>query len=219
MTNKTRIQKIFTILYQAYPHAQVALKYQNPWELLVAVILSAQCTDIRVNIVTKNLFTKYKTLADYANANIKKFEQNIRSSGFYHNKAKHIIESAKQIREKFNGEVPKTMEELLTLPGVARKTANVILWSAFGKNEGIAVDTHVMRLSERLELVSSKAYRNPVKIEKELMKIIPESEWGPAAYQLIDHGRAICQAKKPKCSLCPLNKFCPCFKKTFMIGC
>ena len=219
MTNKTRIQKIFTLLHQAYPHAQIALQYQNSWELLVAVILSAQCTDKRVNVVTKNLFTKHKTLTDYENADIKAFEQDIRSTGFYHNKAKHIIESAKQIRERLGGEVPKTMKELLTLPGIARKTANVVLYNAYHKNEGIAVDTHVIRLSKRLKLVSLKSYENPVKIEQELMNIIPLSEWGTITYQLIDHGRAICQAKKPKCSLCPLNKFCPCFKKTFMIGC
>jgi len=177
--------------------------------LLVAVILSAQCTDIRVNIVTKTLFSKYKTLTDYASSNIKEFEQDIRSTGFYHTKAKHIITAAKLIQEKFHGEVPQAMEELLTLPGVARKTANVVLYNAFHKNEGIAVDTHVMRLSERLQLVSKKAYRNPIKIELELMKIIPVSEWGNITFRLIDHGRAICQAKKPNCQMCPLQKLCP----------
>jgi endonuclease-3 len=219
MTNKTRIQKILSVLTQTYPHAQIALQYQNPWELLVAVILSAQCTDVRVNIVTKTLFGKYKTLAEYANADLKEFEGDIRSTGFYHNKAKHIIAAAKLVSQKFHGNVPQTMEELVTIPGAARKTANVVLWNAYKKNEGVAVDTHVMRLSKRLQLVSKKAYGNPVKIERELTKIIPMSRWGNITYQLIDHGRAICQAKKPKCQLCPLQKLCPCFKEVFMIGC
>ena len=203
------ISIIQQILRHSYPNAHIALTYKNPWELLVAVILSAQCTDIRVNIVTKTLFSKYKTLTDYASSNIKEFEQDIRSTGFYHTKAKHIITAAKLIQEKFHGEVPQAMEELLTLPGVARKTANVVLYNAFHKNEGIAVDTHVMRLSERLQLVSKKAYRNPIKIELELMKIIPVSEWGNITFRLIDHGRAICQAKKPNCQMCPLQKLCP----------
>lgn len=207
--NKQRIKAIWKILKTQYPNAHVMLHFSTPWELLVAVILSAQCTDVRVNIVIRTLFTKYKTLTNYASANIKEFEQDIRSTGFYHNKAKHIIEAAKLIQEKFHGEVPRTMKDLVTLPGVARKTANVVLWGAYHKNEGIAVDTHVIRLSERLQLVSKKAYGNPIKIEQELMRIMPKSEWGNITYQLIDHGRAICQAKKPKCSLCPLQKLCP----------
>ncbi len=207
------------MLQQAYPKAHIALTFHNPWELLVAVILSAQCTDKRVNIVTKTLFRKYKTIEEYTHANIKEFEGDIRSTGFYHNKAKHIIESAKRIQEKFQGEVPKTMEELLTLPGVARKTANVVLTNAYNVIAGIAVDTHVIRLSERLRLVSKNTYGNPVKIEQELMKIIPKSEWRNITYLLIDHGRAVCNAKKPRCRICPLNKLCPCFKKIFMIGC
>jgi endonuclease-3 len=207
--NTIRIETIWKILQAQYPHAHIVLSYTNPWELLVAVMLSAQCTDIRVNIVTTTLFAKYKTLADYARADIKKFEQDIRSTGFYHNKAKHIIDAAGIVQNKFHGSVPNTMEELLTLPGVARKTANVVLWNAYHKNEGIAVDTHVLRLSERLQLVQSRAYKNPVKTEQELINIVPNSEWGNITYRLIDHGRAVCQAKKPKCSVCPLQKVCP----------
>lgn len=210
MQNDTiRIETIWKILKAQYSKAHIMLLYANPWELLVAVILSAQCTDVRVNIVTATLFTKYKTLTDYAKANSKEFEQDIRSTGFYHNKAKHIIGAAGMVLNKFHGSVPNTMEELLTLPGVARKTANVVLWNAYHKNEGIAVDTHVLRLTERLHLVSPKAYKNPVKTEQELMNIVPNSEWGNITYRLIDHGRAICQAKKPKCRLCPLQKICP----------
>ena len=216
---KKRIEAVLKILKTHYSDGHIMLSYTSPWELLVAVILSAQCTDKRVNIVTKTLFSKYKTLTDYASADIKEFEQDIRSSGFFHNKAKHIITAAKLIQEKFHGEVPQTMEELLTLPGVARKTANIVLWGAYHKHEGIAVDTHVMRLSERLHLVSEKAYGNPVKIEQELMRIVPPSEWGNITYRLIDHGRAICQAKKPCCGMCPLKKLCPCFKKINMIVC
>lgn len=206
---KQRIEAVWKILRAHYPKSHIMLSYDSPWELLVAVILSAQCTDVRVNIVTKTLFRKYKTLTDYAGANIKSFEQDIRSTGFYHNKAKHIIEAAHMIQSKFRGTVPHTMEELLTLPGVARKTANVVLWNAYHKSKGIAVDTHVLRLSERLQLVSAEAFANPVKTEQELMKVVPISQWGTITYQLIDHGRAMCQAKKPKCSMCPLQKVCP----------
>lgn len=209
MNATPQIQRVLDILKKTYPRAHIMLSFSTLWELLVAVILSAQCTDKRVNIVTKTLFSKYKTLTDYASADIKEFEQDIRSTGFYHNKAKHIITAAKLIQEKFHGEVPQTMEELLTLPGVARKTANIVLWSAYHKHEGIAVDTHVMRLSERLHLVSEKAYGNPVKIEQELMRIVPPSEWGNITYRLIDHGRAVCTAKKPRCGMCPLQKICP----------
>ena len=209
MNATPKIQQVLDILKKIYPNACIMLSYTNPWELLVAVILSAQCTDIRVNIVTKTLFAKYKTLTDYVEANIKEFEQDIRSTGFYHNKAKHIIGAAKLIQKKFHGKVPRTMKDLVTLPGVARKTANVVLWSAYHINEGIAVDTHVIRLSERLQLVSKKAYGNPVKIEQELMRIVPPSEWGNITYRLIDHGRAVCTAKKPRCGMCPLQKICP----------
>lgn len=209
---KKRIEAVLKILKTHYSDGHIMLSYTNPWELLVAVILSAQCTDKRVNIVTKILFSKYKTLNDYAKADIKEFEQDIKSTGFYHNKAKHIITAAKHIQDTFHGEVPRTMEELLTLPGVARKTANVVLWSAYHKNEGIAVDTHVLRLSERLRLVSADAFKNPIKTEQELMKIIPTSEWGNITFRLIDHGRTICQAKKPNCRMCALQKVCPSVK-------
>jgi endonuclease-3 len=207
--DKQRIEAIWKILKTQYPNAHIMLSYSTPWELLVAVILSAQCTDKMVNIVTTTLFAKYKTLADYAKADIKEFEQDIRSTGFYHNKTKHIVEAAQRIQENFNGAVPHTMDEILTLPGVARKTANVVLSNAYNVIAGIAVDTHVMRLSERLQLASRQAYGNPVKIEQELMRVVPTSEWGNVTYRLIDHGRTICQAKRPKCQPCPLQKICP----------
>lgn len=221
---------IFKILHQAYPDAHIVLDYQNPWELLVAVILSAQCTDIMVNKVTAKLFVKYKRLDDYIKADLKEFETDIRSTGFYHNKAKNILAAAKLIKTKFKGKVPETMSEILTIPGVARKTANVVLGNAYGIVEGIAVDTHVHRLSQRLRLVDIKKiggkkemtftkngrsvldYKkdaDPVKIERELMKNVPESDWFKLTYRLIDHGRAVCKAQNPDCKNCILNKFCP----------
>jgi endonuclease-3 len=172
----------------------------------VAVILSAQCADKRVNEVTKELFKKYKKVADYAGADILEFEKNIRSTGFFRNKARNIIESAKIIVGKFNSKVPNTMEELITLPGVARKTANVVLSEAFGKNEGLAVDTHVKRLSQRLGLSENS---NPDKIEKDLMEITSRQDYGKLSNLLIAHGRIICSARNPKCGICILNKDCP----------
>lgn len=209
MNDKARIQNILQTLEKNYPTATIALNFTNPIELLIAVILSAQCTDIQVNRVTQTLFQKYKTLDDYLVVSKEIFEQDIKSTGFYRNKAKHIQKALHIIKEQYNGEVPHSMEKLLTLPGVARKTANVVLTNAYNVVVGIAVDTHVMRLSERLQLVSSASYRNPEKIEKELMRILPKNAWKTITYQLIDHGRAICQAKKPHCSLCPLAPFCP----------
>jgi len=221
--------KILTILKKTYPEAKIALRYSNNWELLVAVILSAQCTDTKVNQVTKKLFVKYKNLDDYANANIEKFEQDIKSTGFYKAKAKNILSSAKIVREKFNGLIPKTMEEILTLPGVARKTANVVLGNAYNVVEGIAVDTHVHRISQRLRLVDMAKIggkkkitftkggkeildyikdADPNKIEKELMNNIPRADWFKFTYMIIDHGRIICRARNPKCEICPLNKLC-----------
>ena len=203
---KTRARHIITVLNKTYPHAKIALRFSNPWELLVAVILSAQCTDKKVNEITPVLFKKYKTLGDYVHADKKEFETIIRSSGFYHAKAKHILTTAKLLKEKFAGRVPQTMEQILTLRGVARKTANVVLGNAYGVVEGIAVDTHVIRLSQRLGLSS---HAQPEKIEKDLMKLIPKKNWLATTYLVIDHGRAICTAKDPRCDVCPLKKICP----------
>lgn len=198
--------RIIEILQKTYPRAKIALHFKNPLQLLVATILSAQCTDKRVNIVTADLFKKYKTAKAYANVNPAKLEQDIRSTGFYHAKAKSIIGAAKLVLEKFGGKVPSIMEELLTLPGVARKTATVVLFNAYGKIEGITVDTHVRRVSQRLGLTKND---EPVKIEQDLMKLVPSKLWGKISYLLIEHGRAVCTARAPKCSLCPLNEICP----------
>jgi endonuclease-3 len=206
MDAKQRILKIIDILKKEYPEAKTALNFKTPLDMVVATILSAQCTDKRVNIVTKSLFRKYRTAQDYAKANIKSFEQEIRSTGFFRNKAKSIIGMAKKLLSDFNGKVPDSMEKLITLPGVARKTANVVLNNAFHKSEGIAVDTHVRRLSERLKLSDSD---DPVKIEQDLMNIVPRNYWGKITYYLVDHGRAICDAKKPKCPECVISKYCP----------
>ncbi len=206
MENRERAQKIIARLKKTYPKAKIALNYSNPWELLVAVILSAQCTDKKVNEVTTQLFKKYRTLDDYVNARPREFETEIRPTGFYHAKARHILATARIIKEKFRGKVPRTMQELVTLKGVARKTANVVLANAYGIIEGIAVDTHVRRLSQRLGLSASD---NPEKIERELMTLIPKKDWFTLTYLLIDHGRAICTARDPRCDLCPLNKICP----------
>lgn len=225
-----RTVKIIKLLKRAYPGAKIALHYQTPWELLVAVILSAQCTDVSVNKVTEELFIKYKTLDDYVNADPIEFAQDIKRTGFYHNKAKNILATAKIIKEKFGGNVPDTMEALLTLPGVARKTANVALGNAFGVVEGIAVDTHVQRLSQRLRLVDIdkiggkkemtftkdgkiildyKKDADPNKIEQELMKLLPKSEWFAITYYIINHGRTICKALNPRCQQCVLHTLCP----------
>ena len=191
------------------------MKSESSFELLVATILSAQCTDARVNLVTKSLFKKYKSIKDYASVDIRKFRQDIRSTGFYRNKAKNIINCAKKILEDFDGEVPQNMEELLQFPGVARKTANVVLYSAFGKNEGIAVDTHVNRLSQRLGLTKNS---DPVKIEQDLMKQLDQKEWGAFSLRLIRHGRQTCMAKKPQCLKCMLKALCPSRKIFFPNG-
>lgn len=225
-----RAEKIVVILRRAYPRAKMILRYGNTWELLVAVVLSAQCTDSVVNKVTERLFAKYKTLSDYAEADVREFEQDIKSTGFYKNKAKNILASAKLVSGTFDGKVPDTMDALLTLPGVARKTANVVLGNAFHKVEGIAVDTHVHRISQRLGLVSQetiggkraisfirqgkklvdyKKDADPGKIERELMNILPREEWFSFTYLIIDHGRAICKAQNPNCGSCVLASLCP----------
>ncbi len=203
---KGRSQKILQLLKQHYPKAKMILTYSNTFELLVAVMLSAQCTDVMVNKVTPKLFARYKTVPDYANADIKDLETLIRSTGFYHNKAKNIKAAAMIVCEKFNQQIPKTITEMITIPGVARKTANVVLGNAYGIFEGIAVDTHVKRLSFRLGLTK---HSNPDKIEQDLMRQFSKAEWFALTYLLIEHGRQICIAKKPKCDECFLNKICP----------
>jgi len=202
---KQRFQKIFLILKKEYPQPDTVLKFGNPLQIMVATILSAQCTDKRVNIITKNLFKKYKTVKDYANASQKEFEIDIKSSGFYKNKAKNIINACKMIIKKFDGKVPDTMGELIKLPGVARKTANVVLSHAYGVVEGMAVDTHVTRLSQRIGLSKNK---DPNKIEQDLLKLVPKNYWDKFSLSLIWHGRKVCNARKPKCSECKLNKLC-----------
>lgn len=203
---KERTQKIIELLEKQYPDAKTALNYTNPLEILVATILSAQTTDERVNIVTKSLFKKYKTPQDYANVDIKELEQDIHSTGFYHNKARNLQNCAKMLIEKFNSEVPKTMQELIELPGVARKTANIVLYYAYGVVDGVAVDTHVRRLSQLLGLADTD---NPDKIEQELMQITPKENWMKLTDVLIFHGRQVCIARKPKCEICVLNQICP----------
>jgi len=203
---KDRALQIIELLEKEHPDAKIALTFSNPLELLVATILSAQCTDERVNIVTKNLFKKYTKAEDYAEADLKELEQDIRSTGFYHNKARNIKKAAGLLVEKFNSKVPSTMEELLELPGVARKTANIVIFNAYGVIAGVAVDTHVRRLSQRLGLSENE---DPNKIEKDLMNIVPKECWMRITDLLIFHGRRICPAKKPKCGVCVLNKICP----------
>ena len=200
-----KAHKVLSTLKKAYPRAKIALRFCNPLELLVSTILSAQCTDKRVNIVTESLFRKYKKAGDYAKANAKTFEKEIRSTGFYRNKAKNIIAASRKIIKEFKGKVPDTMEGLLTLPGVARKTANIVLANGYGKIEGIAVDTHVKRLSQRLGFTHN---RNPVKIEQDLMKLFPRKDWFSINYVLIEHGRRICNAKKPLCPQCIVANAC-----------
>jgi len=199
-------KQLISLLKAHYPDSKIALNFTNSWELLVAVVLSAQCTDERVNQVTRNLFKKYKTIKDYAKANLREFEQDIKSTGFYRNKAKNIINIARIVLDKYKGKVPDKMEELLKLPGVARKTANIVLGNAFGIVEGIAVDTHVRRLARRLGLSDKN---DPIKIEKDLMEIFDRKDWFKLTYMLIDHGREICEAKKPRCDKCFLNEICP----------
>ena len=211
LDKKTRLLKIIELLEKEYPKAKTALHYSSPLEILVATILSAQCTDKRVNLVTPSLFKKYKTVKDYANADLAELEQDIRSTGFYRNKAKNIKNAGRMIIEQFNSQVPQTMEEILMLPGVARKTANIVLSNAYGIIVGIAVDTHVRRLSKRLGLTENT---NPDKIEKDLMQIVPKTHWKSITNLLISHGRAVCSARKPKCGTCCLNKICPSAFKT-----
>ena len=207
---KKRAMAILAVLKKTDPNATCALTWSTPLELLVATILSAQCTDQRVNLVTKALFKKYRTAGDYASAEPSAFEQEIRTAGFFRQKTKSVLNACKLIVEKFGGKVPQTMEELITLPGVARKTANVVLGTAYEKNEGIAVDTHVGRISLRLGLVTSTAdSKDAVKIEQELMELIPRKDWSFFSHAIILLGRRTCKAQNPDHPNCPLNKLCP----------
>jgi endonuclease-3 len=201
-----RVSGILRRLARAYPDARCALRHSNALELLVATILSAQCTDVRVNQVTESLFRKYRTAKDYAEADPAELEQAVRSTGFFRNKAKNIRGAARLLVERFGGRVPDTMEELLELPGVARKTANVVLGTWFGKSTGVVVDTHVHRIARRLRLTR---HDDPGKIERDLMKLLPQKEWIDFSHRMIWHGRKTCDARRPKCGECVLVPCCP----------
>jgi endonuclease-3 len=207
MTEKERKARVVEAVKAAYPKAGCSLRHRSVWQLLCATILSAQCTDERVNLTTPALFKAYPTPKEMGEAKQEDVEKLIRSCGFYKNKAKSLIAASKIIAEKHKGRVPKTMEELTALPGVARKTANVVLGTGYGINDGIVVDTHVSRLSNRLGLTKNG---EPEKIEKDLMRIVPREEWTDFSHQLIAHGRSVCQARNPKCAECPLSNLCPC---------
>ena len=201
-----RAPEIIRILSEAYPDAKVALNFSNPLEMLVATILSAQCTDEKVNEVTATLFEKYRTAEDYLKVPEDELKADIKPTGFYNQKATSIREACRRIVEVYGGRVPDTMEDLITLRGVARKTANIVLGNSFGKVEGVAVDTHVKRLANRLGFSQES---DPDKIERDLMRSIPRERWFDFTYVLIDHGRAVCAARKPKCEICPVNHLCP----------
>ena len=203
---KERIGPIIAKLKARYPDARCALDHQNPLQLLVATILSAQCTDVRVNLVTRDLFRKYRTAQDFASADPERLQEEIKSTGFFRNKTKSLIGMGKALVERHHGEVPRTMDELTKVPGAGRKTANVVLGNAFGLNEGVVVDTHVNRLANRLKLTR---HSDPVKIEQDLMKLVPREEWTLFSHLLIHHGRQICDARKPKCEICPISDLCP----------
>jgi len=207
-----RIAAILKGLDEAYPDVECALTHRSPWELLVATILSAQCTDVRVNMVTPALFKRFPTPQAMAKAKIEELEELIRTTGFYHNKAKSILGAARRISEDFNGKVPETLDELITVPGAARKTANVVLGVCFGKAEGVVVDTHVFRIARRLSLAKGDTAQ---KVEQELMKILPHARWISFSHQIIHHGRQICDARKPKCDKCNLETLCHSEDKTW----
>lgn len=208
---QARVREILRRLDQMYPNVTCALVHQTPWELLVATILSAQCTDKRVNMVTPGLFAKYPTPEDFAAVRPEVLAGDIRSTGFFNNKAKSIVGAARAVVQRFGGQVPRTMDELLTIPGAARKTANVVLGTAYGVASGVVVDTHVQRLSLRLDLTRNT---EPVKIEQDLMKIVPKDRWILFSHQLIHHGRQLCLARNPKCLDCKLNSICYAKDKT-----
>lgn len=206
---KKRTTEIIKRLTKAYPDAHCALNHTNPFELLIATILSAQCTDARVNIVTATLFRKYRCPEDFVKASQAELEKDIHSTGFFRNKAKNIKAASQRLIDVYGGEIPQTMEEILTLGGVARKTANVVLGNAFGIASGVVVDTHVMRLSQRLGLTKQKT---PEKIELDLQKLVPKKDWVMFPHWMIFHGRQICNARKPKCKECILRDICPSFR-------
>jgi endonuclease-3 len=208
---RTRVDTILRGLDKMYPNATCALHHRNPWELLVATILSAQCTDKRVNEVTPGLFAKYPTPSDFAAVRPEVLAQDIRSTGFFNNKAKSIVGAAQKVLRDFGGKVPQTMDEMLVIPGAARKTANVVLGTAYGIAVGIVVDTHVQRVSRRLDLTKQA---DPVKIERDLLKIVPQDRWILFSHQIIHHGRALCQARKPRCADCLLDPICYAKDKT-----
>ncbi len=208
---RARVDQILHGLNQMYPNVTCALHHRNPWELLVATILSAQCTDKRVNEVTPGLFAKYPTPRDFAAVRPEVLAQDIRSTGFFNNKAKSIVGAAKKVIGDFGGRVPQTMEEMLTIPGAARKTANVVLGTAYGIAVGVVVDTHVQRVTRRLDLTKQT---DPVKIEQDLLKIVPQDRWILFSHQIIHHGRALCQARKPRCPECLLDPICYAKDKT-----
>jgi endonuclease III len=207
-----RVAAILKALDEAYPEAECALKHQSPWELLVATILSAQCTDARVNMVTPELFRRFPTPAAMSKAKQVEIEDLIKTTGFYHNKAKSIVGAAKRVTEEFGGKIPETLAELITIPGAARKTANVVLGVSFGKAEGVVVDTHVFRISRRLELAKGDT---PQKVEQELMKVLPQDHWIRFSHQVIHHGRKVCVARNPKCKECNLETLCRSKDKTW----
>ena len=206
MTKKQRAAQVLLRLTARYPHPETHLTARDAWELTVATVLAAQCTDKRVNMVTPELFSRWPNPASLAEADLSALEEVIRSTGFYHNKAKNLIAAAKRVTDVFGGRVPQTMAELITLPGVARKTANVVLWGAFGINEGLAVDTHVGRISFRLGLTSSK---DPVVVEQDLIKLFPRNEWGDVNHRMVWFGRDVCDARKPACDRCEMDDICP----------
>ena len=208
---QARFQEIYRILDETYPNATCALHHSNPWELLVATILSAQCTDKRVNEVTPGLFKKYPTPADFAAVRPEVLAEDIRSTGFFNNKSKSLVGAAKKVVNEFGGKVPKTMEEMLTIPGAARKTANVVLGTAYGIASGVVVDTHVQRIARRLDFTRQE---EPGKIEQELMRIVPKERWILFSHQIILHGRALCLARNPRCAQCPLDPLCYAKDKT-----
>jgi endonuclease-3 len=208
-----RLKKIIRLLDRLYPAPKTPLTHRNAWELLAATILSAQCTDKRVNEVTPGLFQKYPTIADFANANPAELGRDIRSTGFFNNKSKSLIGAARKVLDDFGGQVPRTMEDMLTIPGAARKTSNVVLGAFYGIPAGVVVDTHVQRLAQRLDLSKQT---DPVKIEQDLMKILPKAKWIDFPLQLIFHGRALCVARKPRCSECPIDPICYAKDKTIL---
>jgi len=207
-----RIDAILKALNEAYPDAVCALTHRTPWELLVATILSAQCTDVRVNMVTPELFRRFPSPAEMAKAKLPELEELIRTTGFFHNKARSIQGAAKKITEEFGGKVPETLEELTTVPGAARKTANVVLGVSFGKAEGVVVDTHVFRIAHRLGLAQGDTAQ---KVEQELMQVLPKDHWIRFSHQVIHHGRQVCIARKPKCDQCNLEQLCHSKDKTW----